>query len=64
MFPTEMTPVWLNWFIACYLSVPALDGFVLAIKYIHCPLVVVFQWGAHCQLPEPVSIHVRYLGQR
>lgn len=42
-----------------YLSVLPLDGVVLPIIYIDCPLVVVLQWRSYHQLPEAVGIHVR-----
>lgn len=62
--PAQKPPVWLNWFSVCYLSVEALDGFVQAIEDVHRPLVVVLQRRSHHQLPEPVPVHVGYLGQR
>ncbi len=54
---------WLNWFSICYLSVPVLDGFVLSVKHVDRPLMVILQWCSHHQLPEPIPVHVGYLGE-
>lgn len=62
--PARSSSIRLNWFRTSYLSVLLLDGFVLAIKYVDRPLVVVLQRRSHHQLPEPVPVHVGYLDQR